>query len=240
MNATDWRGFWNSYRKKEIDTEEDLFVEVGKTVNGQPLSHAQFLLTIDRISALLRLQPKDKLLELCCGNGLMTRNLAPLVEAIEAVDFSAHLVAHAKERSERGNVRYVCADVLVHLHELRESQRFIPTKILLGDALAYFEPMTLRSMLRQLSSLTSGHFSFLATNVPCDELKWNFYNTPARRKRYADNSLEVENTNDGLGRWWTRDELVHAAGNLPVHARLLDQPPSLSSYRLDVLYDSLV
>ena len=111
MSLTDWRSFWNSYRRKEVASEDDLFIEVGKTVHGLPISREEFRLTIERIVMFLHLKPNDRLLELCCGNGLMTRALAPAVAEIEAVDFGAHLIAHAREQTRNANVHYVCADV---------------------------------------------------------------------------------------------------------------------------------
>lgn len=238
MSASDWRNFWNSYRKGEGTSEKDLFVEVGKTVQGKPIARAQFEQIIARIGNLLRLSPNDKLLELCCGNGLMTRALAPRVAEIEAVDFSEHLIAHARERTKETNVRYFCAEVLERLNRLIEARNFVPTKILLGDALAYFEPGALRSMLELIAGLTTGEFLFLATNVPCDELKWNFYNTPDRKQRYAENQRQPSNTNDGLGRWWKKEELQRAGEELGIEATLFDQQVALSEYRIDVLFRS--
>jgi SAM-dependent methyltransferase len=236
MGASDWRSFWNSYRKKQIESEDDLFIEVGKTVHGKPISPEQFGLTIERIVRLLHLQPGDKLLELCCGNGLMTRALAPLVREIEAVDFSEHLIAHARERTGNENVNYVCAGVADHLNDRAISKKFVPAKILLGDALAYFEPASFSVMLEQIFRLTKSQFAFLATNVPCDELKWNFYNTAERKQRYGKNRRRAGNTNDGLGRWWSKPELLRAGAGLHLEATLFEQPASLTDYRIDVLY----
>ncbi len=236
MPGIDWRSFWNSYRKKEITSEDDLFIEVGKTVLGRPITPDQFRRTTEQITGLLRLSPDDKLLELCCGNGLMTRALAPLVAKAEAVDFSAHLITHARERTGDENVRYVCADAIEHLETLVVKRSFIPTKVLLGEALAYFDPTDLHAMLERISRLTTNDFVFLATGVPCDELKWNFYNTPERQERYAQNQQRTGNTNDGLGRWWTKDELRKASEGLKIESTVFELSATSSEYRVDVLY----
>ncbi|HEY1771479.1 MAG TPA: class I SAM-dependent methyltransferase [Chthoniobacterales bacterium] len=236
MDATDWRKFWNAYRKKEIESEDDLFVEVGKTVHGRPISREHFCLTIERIVGLLHLQPNNKLLELCCGNGLMTRALAPLVAEVEAVDFSEHLIAHARARTESANVRYICADVLEYLEALNESRGFIPRKILLGDALAYFDAANFRSILDKVFRLTNGRFLFLATNVPCDELKWNFYNTPERIETHRRNERTRPDWNDGVGRWWRKEELVAAARAANLAVEVSEQPRELTNYRVDAIF----
>ncbi len=232
----DWKNFWNSYRRKEVKTEADLFFEVGKTINGEPISEAQFQLTIERIRDTLSLCPDDRLLELCCGNGLLTRQLAALVAEMEAVDFAAHLIANALQWTTQKNVRYSCDDVLVYLERLEQSRRFVPTKVLLGDALSCFEPGSLRLMLTRISNLTTGRFTFLATNVPSDELKWNFYNTPERRERYEENRLRSDTFNDGIGRWWRKEELENIAGQLNLKCIIINQPPELSTYRVDAVW----
>lgn len=236
MGDIDWRSYWNSYRKGTIRNEGDLFIEVGKTVEGRPISREQFQRMMERIVGLLQLSPNDKLLELCCGNGLMTRALAPRVAEIEAVDFSDHLIAHACAVTKENNVRYCCADALEHLERLIESRRFVPNRILLGDALAYFDPAELRLLLERVLLLTNAEFLFLASNVPFDRLKWNFYNTLERKQRYLENQRRGDGANDGLGRWWSADELRRAGDEVRIEVTIIDQPETLSDYRVDVLF----
>ena len=63
MAKTDWKSFWSSYRKREVRNEEDLYLEVGKTVNQRPISSEAFQLTIDNIIEALNLSRDDRLLE---------------------------------------------------------------------------------------------------------------------------------------------------------------------------------
>ena len=91
----------------------------------------------------LQLQSNDRLLELCCGNGLMTRYLAALVEHVYAVDFVEHLISHACRFRAAPNVHYVCADAVDFVNQLLTSKLYVPSKVLLGDALGYFEPSSL-------------------------------------------------------------------------------------------------
>ena len=238
MAKVDWKNFWQSYRQKEILNEQDLFFEVGKTVNQRPISEKAFTLSINLIRRGLELGTRDKLLELCCGNGLMTRRLASLVSEIRAVDFAEHLIAHARQFSAAENVSYICADAIPHLDELVRTREFVPTKILLGDALCYFEPAQLKQILGAARSLTRDHFVFMATGIPCDELKWNFYNTPERVKRYKENQKLPRNTNDGIGRWWSRKELESVGRVLDLGVAVTDQPVMLSDFRVNAIFQS--
>ena len=235
---TDWKGFWSSYRKKEVTSEEDLYVEVGRTVNGEPVSEVAFQLSIDLIVRGLDLSKRDLLLELCCGNGLVTRRLAPVVDQIRAVDFSEHLIANARKFSAAANVSYFCGDAVAHLEDLALSKAYVPTKILLGDCLCYFDEEALRGMLRAVRRLTADHFVFMASGIPCEELKWNFYNTPERVRRFEENQLLADDTNDGIGRWWRREELEEIGRELGVSMVISEQPSVLSSFRIDAMFAS--
>jgi SAM-dependent methyltransferase len=236
MTQVNWKSFWNSYRKTEVTDEDDLFFEVGKTVNQRRISEAAFQLSIDLIARGLELSSCDKLLELCCGNGLVTRRLAPKVSEIQAVDFAEHLIANARKFAPADNVTYVCADVVAYLNGLALSKDYVPSKILLGDALCYFEPAELIGMLDATRKLTGGRFIFMATGIPCNELKWNFYNTPERVKRYEENQLLPDNTNDGIGRWWRIEELENVSRELSLGISVTEQPRELSNFRVDAIF----
>ncbi len=235
---TDWKRFWSSYRKIEVTSEEDLFREVGKTVNGEPLSEEAFQISIALIASGLELSKRDLLLELGCGNGLVTRRLASLVKQIRAVDFSEHLIANARKFSPATNVSYFCGEAVAHLRDLALSKAYVPTKILLGDCLCYFDEKALRGMLQAARRLTADHFVFMASGVPCDELKWNFYDTAERVRRFEENQLLAENTNDGIGRWWRKEELEEIGKALGLATEIREEPSVLANYRIDAVFTS--
>ena len=238
MEKVNWKEFWDGYRKGEITTEKDLFVEVGKTINKEPMSEAAFNLSIQLIARYLELNRNDQVLELCCGNGLMTLCLARLVREIRAVDFAQHLIDNARKFRYATNVQYVCAEVAGYIADLAANKTFVPSKILLGDALGYFEPNALASILASASNLTTHKFIFAATGIPCDDLKWNFYNTPERVRRFEENQRLASNCNDGVGRWWHRQELERLARDQDLDLTINDQPTELSNFRVDAIFRS--
>ena len=95
----------------------------------------------------------------------MTRRLAPCVNEIQAVDFAEHLIANARKFAPAPNVQYFCADAVNYLAELVLSKAYIPSKVLLGDALCYFDPRALTEI--RLPS-TYCNKSFQTTGIPCD------------------------------------------------------------------------
>ena len=238
MSAVNWREFWRTYRETEVRSENDLFFEVGKTVNQQPISEEALRLSIGLITKGLKLTNKDRILELCCGNGLITKHLASLVDQVYAVDFVERLIEHARKFRSAPNIHYVCADALGYLEQLMKNGLYVPSKVLLGDALGYFEPHALGDVLAGLKRLTGNNFIFMATGIPSEELKYNFYNTPERVHRYKENQLRVNNTNDGIGRWWRKEELEHIAGQVDLRVTLSNQPLELSNFRTDAVFES--
>lgn len=239
MSAPDWKEFWRTYRgQNEIASARDLFVEVGKTVGGEPISEAAFELSIRLVAEALHLNTDDRLLELCCGNGLMTRPLADLVAEVCAVDFAEGLVVHAREFRARPNITYHRADVVDFINEAAATGSYLPSKILLGDALGYFTPASLREILFAAQRLQKDGVAVLASGIPCDDLKWNFYNTPERVRRYGENQLKPGNANDGIGRWWTKEELAGLGRQLGLEVTLREQSPILSTFRIDALFSS--
>lgn len=238
MEKVNWRHFWQTYRRAEIQTEDDLFFEVGKTVDQRPISKSAFKQSIELIASDLDLKSNDILLELCCGNGLMSLPLASLVSRVYAVDFAHHLINNARRFRPAPNIDYVCADAVSYMTGLATDRSYIPSKILLGDALCYFEPDSLGHILKVATELTDDKVAFLASGVPSDELKWNFYNTPERIRRYEENQQLEGNTNDGIGRWWREEELQSIASDLKLELWVTRQPPSMSNFRVNALFRS--
>ena len=113
-------------RERSLSNREDM--------KQQPISEEALRLSIELITKGLQLTNKDRLLELCCGNGLMTKHLAPLVDQVYAVDFVERLIEHARKFRSAPNIQYVCADALGYLEQLLKSGLYVPSKVLLGDA----------------------------------------------------------------------------------------------------------
>lgn len=239
MGDVDWKEFWRTYRETEVKSESDLYYEVGKTINQQPISEESLRHSVEIVARGLELSRSDRLLELCCGNGLMTRYLAAMVDAVCAVDFAERLILHARKFRSAPNVQYVWADALEFVRNLGARPGYIPSKVLLGDALGYLEPAMLDEILTSLSRLTEKDFIFMATGIPSDDLRWNFYNTPERVRRYEENQLRENNTNDGIGRWWRTAELEDIAKESGLRLTISRQPEKVCNFRVDAIFQTL-
>ena len=236
IEKTDWKKFWNSYRNITPNTQEDLFYQVGKTVHGKPIPITTYLKSIDRIIKLLKLCSNDQLLELCCGNGLITYELSKHVDQIIAIDFANHLIDTAKKFKYADNISYIQGDV-THSLDSYLLKNFFPTKIFMGVGLAYFDLDKLEIILKNaINHNKENPFSVLFTDVPNIDLLKNYYNTQDRWDKYCSNQKNSENGNDGIGRWWSVLELNEIAQKIGLTLEIYEQPIDLSNYRFDVVF----
>lgn len=231
-----WQQFWDGYRNDQASCEEDLFIQVGKTVARQPIPREIFQCMVQRIIVSLQLGQADHVLDMCCGNGLISYELAAVARQVTGVDFAQHLVDTAQAFKARPNIRYCTGDVTQSLAALVGGVANIPNKLLMNDALAYFEPEALAVIVDNVvRGLDGRSFRFLLTGVPSDALKWNFYDNPQRKRRYEENLLAGDCTNDGIGRWWSVAEIEAVAAAHGLRVQVVNQPHGISNYRMDAL-----
>lgn len=106
--------FWKKhYDQKSKVVGQSLCKQVGKTVDGVEIDDQQLRYITENIIDILHLGHTDVVVDLCCGNGLITRNIAALVKKVIGVDFSEGLIDTAKSESYSGNITYIASDVLL-------------------------------------------------------------------------------------------------------------------------------
>jgi SAM-dependent methyltransferase len=233
----DWYDFWQEYRICNISTEQDLLYQVGKTVAREVISPEQFESLVDSIRATLSLSETDVFLDLCCGNGVLTKRLSPFVAHTHAVDFSAPYIANARQFCAAPNITYHVGDVTkIKSLALGEAPPQI-TKALIYDALSCFDRASLGRLLGDVAQLCPNVRQVLLGSVFFRPLKWRFFNTASRKLRYLV-VMRLMGRNHGIGTWWSPADLHRAAqegGFTQVVIRR--QPPILHTahYRVDVL-----
>jgi SAM-dependent methyltransferase len=239
----DWQAFWDKYRSTEVRSEDDLFFQVGKTIARRPIPRDTFASMIGIVVERLKLGGDDHLLDICCGNGLMSFELAKVAKHVTGVDFADHLIKAAVEFKSLPNIDYRVGDAMMPIVELVGAgsggagvSYGMPEKFLMNDALAYFNPAALGVLVDNVCAARFGRpFRFLLTGIPSSELKWNFYDTPARKLRHAENVRAGDETNDGLGRWWETFEIESVCAKRGLQLLIERQPEAISSYRMDAL-----
>jgi 2-polyprenyl-3-methyl-5-hydroxy-6-metoxy-1,4-benzoquinol methylase len=228
-----WAQFWDLYpRRAEPD---NLLAQVGKTVGGVPITEKQVSAICDDVIRNLQLGPRDRLFDLCCGNGLLTRRLAAECASVVGVDFSAPLIEQAKEASKRSNVEYFLGDVR-RIDKVADWKPGQFNKVLIYEALAFLDRPELRQLLKSLRSICSPDCIFLFGSTLDAGRRRRFFNT-LRRKLVYFFKIRLLGRDPGLGRWWRRKEITRICQSLGLRCEFRDQNKVLHTahYRIDVV-----
>lgn len=224
---------WSTYWAKQprLCDESDFLHQVGKTVGGKPIAEEQFGRIVTSIAAALSLQQDDILLDLCCGNGLVTMPIAHRCSAITAIDYSPGLIAIAKKHHGANNIKYLQGDVR-ELSRLIRERTF--NKIFMYEALQHFQPHEIDRLLRDLRQLSGNHIAILFGSIPDRSRKWSFYNSVQRKIDYL---IRLSRGTEAIGYWWKRKELEAIAIRHGFHITFNEQDPLLytAHYRFDAL-----
>ncbi len=227
----DWEQHWDLAPRGLAAT--DFLRQVGKTVGGVPIGVEQFERLVAQLAEGLALEPADRVLDLCCGNGLVTRQLAGRTRVVVGVDYSAPLIDIAREHHRAPGVRYVHASVLeIDAQRLGGAEPF--DKVCMYEALQHFTPEQFDRLLVRLASMCRCGTRFYLGSVPDRSRLWRFYDSPERREDYR---RRVAEGREAIGTWWGRDALADLAAAHGLDCRFIEQYPELHTahYRFDAL-----
>ncbi|WP_298290022.1 class I SAM-dependent methyltransferase [uncultured Litoreibacter sp.] len=207
--------------------------QVGHTVNGAPIPRAHLDALLAQIASLLALGSQDSLLDLCCGNGVLTSALAPRVRLVCGADLSDCMISVAQSAHSAPNLRYFSMDARNAAH-LQDSAEAPFDKVLLYGAWQHFDAQTGREVLNGLARITAPQARILLGFVPDLALKDSFLDTPARRAAHA---AHVASGTDMMGTWWNRDTLRALSEELGFTCSFSDLPADLDAarYRFNAL-----
>jgi 2-polyprenyl-3-methyl-5-hydroxy-6-metoxy-1,4-benzoquinol methylase len=225
-----WKEFWERFPGQFSRCE--FMRQVGKTYRGQPISRNQLNMIVEDVVRKLNLQKDDVVLDLCCGNGLITSAIAKKCRHVAGVDFSEFLIGVAREFSGASNLCYYCLPALEMTPEIfRPSIPF--TKIYMYESLQHFREDQLAPLLATLRLLSNEKTAILLASVPHKRKMLNFYNTAKLRSEFRERkrkgSLE-------LGTWWNQSDIREICAAFNLRCRFLPQPDGLHTahYRFDV------
>lgn len=231
----DWRAHWTSVGHRAA--KHELLRQVERTVGGMPETPNQIELVIGGIKRRLNLSGDDVLLDLCCGNGLITARLSPWCRAVVGADYSCELIQVAQERSAAPNT--------VYLHRAADDLRptdfsmGAPTKVCMNAGLQYFTERMVGRLLHSLEGLVQQDLALYFTDVPDAGKIEAFYNTA---ERWAEFERRCMAGTEAVGTWWDRDHLRSIMEKAGYSARIIDLEPDrfTAHYRFDVLAVSSV
>jgi cyclopropane fatty-acyl-phospholipid synthase-like methyltransferase len=229
MTGSHWLRIWNDWPTRFAST--DYLRQVAKTVEGQPISERQCEQLVATIVDRLDLEPSDVLLDLCCGNGLITARLAACCRQVVGVDFSAPLLAVAERDHQPTNVMYRQQSAL-DLGQVTALGTF--DKVLMYDALQFFTRPQLEGLLRGVLRLAAPDCRILFGGVPYRPHRRRHYDTPPKVLRAWWYRMTGR---DLMGTWWEEKDFLAACQATDLAYECFNQPPDLynARFRFDVV-----
>lgn len=209
---------------------DDFWGQVKRTVNGQPVSEEQIQLIVSTIRTALQFQPEDRLLDLACGNGALSRYFFDQCSELYGVDYSEVLIEVAKRYFEQSPIRrFEVSDVGDYILAERDPRRF--TKVLCYGSFPYFPEATARLVLSTLHREFSRVERVFIGNLP-DIKRYTAFYTDG-----LDHSAELKEHNSKIGIWRSEEEFLQLAADCGWQAHIQRMPKGFyaAHYRYDVL-----
>lgn len=211
---------------------DDFWGQIKRSVNGQPVSEEQIQLIVATIKSALAFQPNDRLLDLACGNGALSRYFFDDCAEVYGVDYSEVLIEVAKRYFEQLPLqRFDLADVGDYITAETDPARF--TKVLCYGSFPYFPEATARLVLSTLRDDYSQVERVFIGNLPDLERYQDFY-TDGR-----DHTAELKNHDSKIGIWRSADEFRQLAADCGWQAHIQRMPKGFytAHYRYDALLE---
>lgn len=225
----DWHSHWQKFPAN--NPEMAFFEQVGKTVNKKPVPSEFIDAIVTSIQHNLILESHNTVLDLCCGNGLLSKLVANHCLSLTGIDYSEVLIHVANKYNRPDNVSYVCGSVLdVRSLVTREIQ-----KAYMYEALQHLTPDMLSRLLDDLKVMFNENpFRLFIGSVPDRSRRWEFYNTFSRKLGFFWKTI---NNEEAIGMWWSKNDISSLCKLKKLTVHFIDQNPILhtSHYRFDML-----
>lgn len=223
-----WRNYYNDY--EIIGKGKDLHLNISRTRRGETVSDEVWNQTIAYMKDLLEINKQTVLLELCCGNGLVSGELAPSCKEVFGVDYSETLLGQFKKRYSSENINLICSDV----------NRFVIEKnkfdvILIYFSIQHFNERDSFLLIEKCINSISPKGKILIGDIPDLDKKWRYINKDEYHRDYFH---RLVNLSPKIGNWFQKDFfLAMNSCYKETSFHVLEQPiyQINSDYRFDVL-----
>jgi 2-polyprenyl-3-methyl-5-hydroxy-6-metoxy-1,4-benzoquinol methylase len=216
-----WEAFWD-----QKAMSQHAFHQVGR-IGGY---HPQNIdIICEHIISSASILPHHHVLDVCCGNGLLTQKISLSCKHIIGVDQSKEQIRIAKETFPHLQFENKSGLEFTKLH----NQKF--DVILICFAFQYFDTFNKgKEIISALSSITKPGGVIFLSDVPDKNKFYHYYNTLSKRVRYLFNELTGKND---MGKFWSSTELDKICSLLNLDGKTLPQPHFLpySNYRMDYI-----
>ena len=222
-----WENFWNVHSNNSSNE----FFEVGRSSNKKDVSKEDINSIANYINEKLELNTHDNLLDVCCGNGLLSFELANKVHRITGIDISETLLIKARLRNNFQNVTFIKGNALEASEIL--DQKF--DKILLYFSFQYFDSFKKGAqVISQLKKLLNPNGIILLGDIPDADRLGVYFPTFKSKLRRAGQLILGRET---MGKFWSSSELNKICKKLDLKGQCLKQPKRFlyQHYRFDYI-----
>ena len=228
-----WKSFWDHQ-----SNQSNPLHQVGRK-GGAISNQEEFLATYAAyVAKQLNLTDDDVLLDVCCGNGLLTSYLAKHCKAVLGVDFSQQLIGQAQQYHSSQTIAFVCVDALrLPQTNLKHPGIDLPfTKSSLCFSFQYFETVSAGKQVVE-GIFKQGVSALFLGDVPDRERFFYYYKSLKDLSRLAFQMLRQRND---MGKFWSEDELSYIAKSLGKQGQKIIQPSNFpyAHYRMDYLFNT--
>jgi cyclopropane fatty-acyl-phospholipid synthase-like methyltransferase len=210
--------------------EGEVFSQVGRTVGGIPTGAQDLVSTSEAILSALRPSPAEVVLDLCCGNGLISERIAPHCGSLIGVDFSESLIQVARMRSPK--IKFILSDVTT-LDSALLGVDLVDAAYMTFSFQCFDETMV-HKLLNHLRVLAKPRFRLFLESIPDIERIMAHFHTPERMAAYQKRKAEGTEL---IPNWWSTKQLATVARAEGFSCDLIMQSSDRvsSHYRFDAL-----
>ena len=202
--------------------------------------HHDIELIAKTIIDTLKINQNDRVLDLCCGNGLVTKVVAKYCQEIHGVDFSEILIETAEKDNKSKDIHYYLKSAL-DIGELFPENFF--DKAYCSFSFQHFNHKDGEKLIELIARVTKQNGSILITDVLDKRKKWTYYNINTLRKgigfvkRKVIRKIYRKQGEDDLGWWWYSEQIIEICKKLNLKCEILERDQKLphAHYRFDFL-----
>jgi len=221
-----WKIFWDNNANKNTG-------DVISQVQRKDLKST--LLTVNHILRVLDIKNSDAVLDVCCGNGIITQQIAKKCDSIVGVDLSEMLLNVAKRDYKDMNSLFVNCSAL-EMSEHVQPNSF--DKIYLQFSFQYFDKWKEgEKVITEMLKCLKPDGKIFIGDITEHKNKHKLYDTPLKKIFYYKQKFQGRNR---MGKFWKAAELDAIAQKLNVKGTYLEQSKELpyAHYRFDYLIEN--